>query len=211
MIDVTIPGYGALRLDYLVLDHNGTLAVDGILAPGVREGLEKLAEKLEIFVVTADTFGRARAQLEESCVSVDDPAPRRSGPRQIGVCRSAGPRAHRLHRQRPQRRPDARSRGAGDRGDSFRGCGGGHAECGRCGLCRHRSGLGAVDEPVAADRHAAVIGSVRPEAASFGPGRRSHESEILNVAELRLRFQIRCGLGLNQNLLLRDRTTDRVH
>ena len=64
MIDVTIPGYGALRLDYLVLDHNGTLAVDGILAPGVREGLEKIAEKLEIFVVTADTFGRARAQLE---------------------------------------------------------------------------------------------------------------------------------------------------
>ncbi|MFZ0611794.1 MAG: ATPase P [Desulfobacterales bacterium] len=64
MIEVTIPGYGTLRLDYLVLDHNGTLAVDGLLVPGVRESLEKLAEKLEIFVVTADTFGRARAQLE---------------------------------------------------------------------------------------------------------------------------------------------------
>ncbi len=64
MIDVTIPGYGSLRLEYLVLDHNGTLAVDGLLVPGVRESLEKLAEKLEIFVVTADTFGRAHAQLE---------------------------------------------------------------------------------------------------------------------------------------------------
>lgn len=64
MIDVTIPGHGALRLDHLVLDHNGTLAVDGLLVPGVRENLEKLAAKLEIFVVTADTFGRARAQLE---------------------------------------------------------------------------------------------------------------------------------------------------
>jgi P-type E1-E2 ATPase len=64
MIEVNIPGHGILNLDYLVLDHNGTLAVDGILAPGVRECLEKLSEELTIFVVTADTFGKARAQLE---------------------------------------------------------------------------------------------------------------------------------------------------
>ena len=64
MIEVNIPGHGTLRLDYLVLDHNGTLAVDGILAPGVRECLEKLSEDLTIFVVTADTFGKARAQLD---------------------------------------------------------------------------------------------------------------------------------------------------
>jgi soluble P-type ATPase len=64
MIDVTIPGHRHLRLDYLVLDHNGTLAVDGILMPGVRQCLERLSEKLKIFVVTADTFGKARAQLE---------------------------------------------------------------------------------------------------------------------------------------------------
>jgi hypothetical protein len=36
--------------------------------------------------------------------------------------------------------------------------------------------------------------------ASFGPGRRSRSAEILNVALLRLRFQPRCGLGLNRNL-----------
>jgi P-type E1-E2 ATPase len=64
MIEVNIPGHGPLSLDYLVLDHNGTLAVDGILASGVRECLEKLSEELTIFVVTADTFGKARAQLE---------------------------------------------------------------------------------------------------------------------------------------------------
>lgn len=64
MIEITIPGRGALQLDYLVLDHNGTLAVDGVLVSGVRESLERLSKKLEIFVVTADTFGRARTQLE---------------------------------------------------------------------------------------------------------------------------------------------------
>ena len=35
MIEVDIPGYRTLQLAYLVLDHNGTLAVDGILKPGV--------------------------------------------------------------------------------------------------------------------------------------------------------------------------------
>jgi hypothetical protein len=39
-----------------------------------------------------------------------------------------------------------------------------------------------------------------PQTASFGPCRRSPSVEILNVALLRLRFQLRCGLGLNQNL-----------
>lgn len=64
MIEVNIPGYKTLQLEYLVLDHNGTLAVDGILMPGVKECLEKLSNNLKIYVVTADTFGKARSQLE---------------------------------------------------------------------------------------------------------------------------------------------------
>ena len=31
MIAETIPGYGAVRIEHLVLDYNGTLAVDGRL------------------------------------------------------------------------------------------------------------------------------------------------------------------------------------
>ena len=42
--------------------------------------------------------------------------------------------------------------------------------------------------------------SIRSEKASFGPCRRSPVFEILNVAVLRLRFQKRFGLDLNQNL-----------
>jgi soluble P-type ATPase len=64
MIEVNIPGFKSLQLEYLVLDHNGTLAVDGILLPGVKECLEKLSQDLKIFVVTADTFGKAGSQLK---------------------------------------------------------------------------------------------------------------------------------------------------
>lgn len=64
MIQIDIPGYGILNLKYLVLDHNGTLAVDGILEPGVKECLQQLSNDLRIYVVTADTFGKAKSQLE---------------------------------------------------------------------------------------------------------------------------------------------------
>lgn len=42
---------------HLLLDYNGTLAVDGELLPGVAERLRRLAEQLEIHVLTADTHG----------------------------------------------------------------------------------------------------------------------------------------------------------
>jgi soluble P-type ATPase len=64
MIKIKIPGYKTLQLKHLVLDHNGTLAVDGILLSGVKERLKTLSADLEIHVLTADTFGKARSQLE---------------------------------------------------------------------------------------------------------------------------------------------------
>ena len=58
-----IPGMGKLALNHLVLDYNGTLAVDGVLLPGVAEGLRALAGELSIHVLTADTFGKAAQGL----------------------------------------------------------------------------------------------------------------------------------------------------
>ncbi|GAB6906981.1 conserved hypothetical protein [Desulfosarcina cetonica] len=63
MISIEIPGFGKLSLDHLVLDYNGTLAVDGILLPGVKAALNILAQSLTVHVVTADTFGKAAAGL----------------------------------------------------------------------------------------------------------------------------------------------------
>lgn len=62
-IEIDIPGFGFLRLSHLVSDYNGTLALDGRLIPGVREGLSKVASFLKVHVVTADTFGRVTEEL----------------------------------------------------------------------------------------------------------------------------------------------------
>lgn len=63
MIRIAIPGYRTLELEHLVLDYNGTLACDGVLIDGVKDRLAQLARELHIHVVTADTFGKARAAL----------------------------------------------------------------------------------------------------------------------------------------------------
>lgn len=70
MIKIDIPGFGGLQLAHLVLDYNGTIAVDGILIPGVAERLGALAEQLTVHVVTADTFGTATEQLAKLPVTI---------------------------------------------------------------------------------------------------------------------------------------------
>ncbi len=64
MISVEIPGYGLLQLENVVLDYNGTIAVDGIPAPEVKDILNQVADKMNVHVVTADTFGKAKKGLE---------------------------------------------------------------------------------------------------------------------------------------------------
>jgi soluble P-type ATPase len=64
MQSIQVPGFGTLTLEHLVLDYNGTLAVDGLLLSGVKDALNTLAAELMIHVVTADTFGKAADGLE---------------------------------------------------------------------------------------------------------------------------------------------------
>lgn len=62
-LKVDIPGWRRLELEHLVLDLNGTLALDGALLPGVREAVEQLGASLSCHLVTADTFGTAGGLL----------------------------------------------------------------------------------------------------------------------------------------------------
>ena len=62
-IRISVPGFGVLGFAHLVLDFNGTLAIDRRLLPGVKRRLDRLAHVLRIHVVTADTFGKARTSL----------------------------------------------------------------------------------------------------------------------------------------------------
>jgi soluble P-type ATPase len=64
MITIEIPGNMKIEARDLVLDFNGTLAIDGKLIEGVRELLLLLAKKLKIHVITADTFGTSKQEME---------------------------------------------------------------------------------------------------------------------------------------------------
>jgi P-type E1-E2 ATPase len=58
MIELNIPGRGLIRLQHLVCDVNGTLAVDGQLPDGVKKKLSALRDRLSLHLLTADTHGR---------------------------------------------------------------------------------------------------------------------------------------------------------
>ncbi len=58
MIELDIPGRGILQLNHLVLDVNGTLALDGQLLDGMAKRISSLRDRLEIHLLTADTHGR---------------------------------------------------------------------------------------------------------------------------------------------------------
>lgn len=70
MLDLQIPGGKRLRIKHLLLDFNGTLAFDGKLIAGITEDLRELAGLLTIHVITADTFGDVRQQLDGSPVEL---------------------------------------------------------------------------------------------------------------------------------------------
>jgi len=60
---IEVPGFGSFELLWLVTDYTGTLSAGGELSHGVADRLQQLAQKLEIHVLTSDTFGTAARQL----------------------------------------------------------------------------------------------------------------------------------------------------
>jgi P-type E1-E2 ATPase len=58
MIELRIPGRGALQIEHLVTDVNGTLAVDGQLISGLNKRLASLRDRVTVHLLTADTHGR---------------------------------------------------------------------------------------------------------------------------------------------------------
>ncbi len=65
MFTVDIPGFGEVKVEYLVSDFTGTLSVDGVLLPGVEDRLNRISEFMQVQILTADTFGKAREALEK--------------------------------------------------------------------------------------------------------------------------------------------------
>jgi soluble P-type ATPase len=67
MIPLDIPGRGKLTMKNIVLDFNGTIALDGVLLPGVQNKLNAISEIMDVYIITADTFGTVLS----SCSSIN--------------------------------------------------------------------------------------------------------------------------------------------
>lgn len=65
MIKVDIPGRESLVLENLVFDFNGTIAVDGHILDSIKDTLTKLSKLINIYVITADTYGMAKQECEK--------------------------------------------------------------------------------------------------------------------------------------------------
>jgi soluble P-type ATPase len=65
MMHIKIPGFGQKKIQYAVFDYNGTIARDGHLIKGVKQGMKAFSHHLEFHVITADTFGSVQKELED--------------------------------------------------------------------------------------------------------------------------------------------------
>lgn len=75
MINITIPGWGDMEIDNLILDLNGTLSTDGEISSEVKERLDILSKDLNIYILTADTQGTAEqivSDLEVTLVKIPE-------------------------------------------------------------------------------------------------------------------------------------------
>lgn len=58
MIEIDVPGWRSLRLQHLVIDVNGTIALDGAILPGVADRIRRLRHVLEPHLLSSDTYGQ---------------------------------------------------------------------------------------------------------------------------------------------------------
>jgi soluble P-type ATPase len=63
MISIEIPGWGNLGIENIVLDLNGTIAVDGKIPLEVKEKINILSQQVNIHILTADTQGTATEEV----------------------------------------------------------------------------------------------------------------------------------------------------
>ena len=67
---IEIPSYKTLDLKYLMLDYNGTIAVDGKIPDFVRKKILALSQQFEIYILTGDTHGNVKKECENLPVQI---------------------------------------------------------------------------------------------------------------------------------------------
>ena len=94
-LTLAIPGRRTLILDGILCDMNGTLTTDGRLAAEVGKSLTELAQQVQVYVMTADTFGTAAAIFAPLPVELVKMPPRIPGATaKLDFLRKLGPETH---------------------------------------------------------------------------------------------------------------------
>jgi len=70
MISISIPGWGNMEIENIVLDLNGTIATDGKISSEVKEKINSLSDKAKIYILTADTQGTASNESSDMGVEL---------------------------------------------------------------------------------------------------------------------------------------------
>lgn len=70
MLNFLIPGHDNVKIENILIDFNGTLAVDGILHEGIADKLAELSKIVDITVVSADTNCTIKEQLKNVPIEV---------------------------------------------------------------------------------------------------------------------------------------------
>lgn len=65
MIIYEIPGREDIEIKNIVFDYNGTIAINGKLIIGVKEKINLLAKEVNIYILTADTYGSVEKECKE--------------------------------------------------------------------------------------------------------------------------------------------------
>lgn len=60
---LAIPGMEQIDIKNVLLDYNGTIAVDGKLIDGVDRLINELAGEIDFHIITADTYGSVEKEL----------------------------------------------------------------------------------------------------------------------------------------------------
>lgn len=67
MIVYEIPGRKNIEIRNIVFDYNGTIAINGKLIDGIKKLINKLAESVNVYILTADTYGT----VEKECIDIN--------------------------------------------------------------------------------------------------------------------------------------------
>ena len=70
MISISIPGWGNMEIENIVLDLNGTIATNGKISSEVKEKINFLSYKAKIYILTADTQGTAGEESSDMGVEL---------------------------------------------------------------------------------------------------------------------------------------------